>query len=149
MTATSAEISVIRRPRVTRCSQDVLIEEEEEEDDEDQSSFQSCTSSILEQAPSNDQMDSRLTEVGRQEKGTSRGEVDTGARVNSPGNRMNASGQLGTEIGFQSRFTQGEVGSNTPSQKCPTVAGVIAILYRLVFSLAPPKNSKFQPVSKF
>ena len=133
MTATSAEISVIRRPRVTRCSQDVLIEEEEEEveeqDDEDQSSFQSCTSSILEQVPQHDQMDSRLTEVGRQEKGTSRGEVDTGARANSPGNRMNASGHLGTEIGFQSRFTQGEVGINTPSQKCPLVTGAIAILH--------------------
>ena len=69
VSATSAEISVIRRPQVTRRSQDVLIEEEEEEvqDDEDgggdQSSFQSCTSPPpLAQVPQNElDMDSRLT----------------------------------------------------------------------------------------
>ena len=125
MTATSAEISVIRRPRVTRCSQDVLIEEDEEEeqeqDDEDQSSFQSCTSSPLEQAPPNDEMDSRLTEMGRQDKGTNRGEVDIEDRVN-------VRGQVGIEIGFQSRLAEEEAGSNTPSQRCPPVAGAIAIL---------------------
>ena len=124
MTATSAEISVIRRPRVTRCSQDVLIEEEDEEeqeqDNEDQSSFQSCTSSPLEQALPNGEMDSRLTEVGKQDKGANRGEVDLE-------DRLNIRGQVGNEIGFQSRLAQEEAGSNTPHQKCPPVTGAIAI----------------------
>ena len=123
MTATSAEISVIRRPQVTRCSQDVLIEEEEEEiqDEEDgggdQSSFQSCTSSPLAQVPQNEEMDSRLTEVGRQDD------------RNNLGNRVNTGGTVGTESVLQSR---GEKGNNTPSQKCPLVTG-LGLNYALVY----------------
>ena len=127
MSATSAEISVIRRPQVTRCSQDVLIEEEEEEvqDEEDgggdQSSFQSCTSSPLAQVPQNEEMDSRLTEVGRQD-----GRNSLGNRVNTGG------GMLGTESVLQSR---GEKGNNTPSQKCPLVTG-LGLNYVLVYFLS-------------
>ena len=125
MTTTSAEISVIRRPKVTRCTQDVMIEEEEEEEEQDgedgggdQSSFQSCTSSPLEIAPcQNEKMDSRLTEVEREDKRTTRGEVDMEDRVNT-GSRV------GRDIGIQSRLAQGETGNNTPSQKCPAVAGL-------------------------
>ena len=127
MSATSAEISVIRRPQVTRCSQDVLIEEEEEEvqDEEDgggdQSSFQSCTSSPLAQVPQNQEKDSWLTEVGRQD-----GRNSLGNRVNTGG------GMLGTESVLQSR---GEKGNNTPSQKCPLVTG-LGLNYVLVYFLS-------------
>ena len=106
VSATSAEISVIRRPQVTRCPQDVLIEEEEDEDGGgDQSSFQSCTSSLpMAQVPQIQlDMDSRLTEVEEHDYG------------NSLGSRVDAAS------GLQSKR---EKGINTPSQKCPQVTGL-------------------------
>ena len=139
VSATSAEISVIRRPRVTLPQQDVLLEEEEEEEcgDDEQNSFQSCNSSPTSPPTQHDHVDSRLTEVESQSNmiRRSRGKLEVEEKdkevVKSKKKEEVVKGKRETSGHVEKSLTAGQTGNQTPNFKCPPGTGLFDILNAL------------------
>ena len=135
VSATSAEISVIRRPRVTLPQQDVLHEEEEEDiegGDDDQNSFQSCNSSLASPPIQHEYVDSRLTEVEshgntiRRSRGKLEVEEKDKEVVKSKKEEV-VKGKKETSGLVEKSLTAGQTGNQTPNFKCPPGTGLFDI----------------------
>ena len=129
VSATSAEISVIRRPRVTLPQQDVLLEEEEEEEecgDDEQNSFQSCNSSPTSPPIQHDHVDSRLTEVESQSNmiRRSRGKLE----VEEKEKEEVVKGKKYTSGHVEKSLTAEQTGNQTPNLKYPPGTGLFDIV---------------------
>ena len=143
VSATSAEISVIRRPRVTLPQQEVLLEEEEEGEDDfdggddEQNSFQSCNSSPTSPPIQHDHVDSRLTEVESQSNTIRRSlgklEVEGNGKevVKSKKKEELAKGKRETSGHVEKSLTAGQTGNQTPNFKGPPGTGLFDILNAL------------------
>ena len=139
VSATSAEISVIRRPRVTLPQQEVLLEEEEEGEDDfdggddEQNSFQSCNSSPTSPPIQHDHVDSRLTEVESQSNmiRRSRGKLEVEEKdkevVKSKKKEEVVKGKRETSGHVEKSLTAGQTGNQTPNFKCPPGTGLFDI----------------------